>query len=250
VLAHGFDSTLYPCIIWPALAHHKALYLKDNVHVGGSIQGNKQLSQVIKHTEAKLRHLKTPKAVYCTHGNAFTKRSCAQQATTLNKSFSLPCLARTGKFCSAAFILPNRSLLLIFNSVGGFHCVTYGVTGDSSNVIAWDKSSKMSFFKSLQRVLMIVLSSSPQPTRSPLYSQLLFLLLLLPPLSMFHYLAFWLLFFFSLQWHLHFYFPQLFKVFLKRMLEAETCRHFKEEVKNRSITSHNVFNARESLLHK
>lgn len=99
----------------------------------------------------------------------------------------------TGKFCGAAFISPNRSFLLIVNSVGGFRCVTCGVTGDSSSVIAWDKSSKLSVFGSLWRFFRIVLSSSPTHKRS-LYSHLFFLLLLLLLLSMFHDLAFCLLF--------------------------------------------------------
>lgn len=47
----------------------------------------------------------------------------------------------------AAFICSNRSFLLLFNNVGGFHFVSYGITGDSSSVVAQDKSSKMSFFK-------------------------------------------------------------------------------------------------------
>jgi len=79
VLAHRFDSALYTYIIWSALTHHKAFYLKDNVHDGGSIQGNKQLLQVIKHAEAKPRHLKTPKAVYCKQGYT------SQRGAVLNK---------------------------------------------------------------------------------------------------------------------------------------------------------------------
>lgn len=83
--------------------------------------------------------------------------------------------------------------LLIFNNMGGSHCVRYGVTGDSSSVIAQDKSSKMPFFKSPWRFLMIVLSSSPHPTRGPLYTQLLFFPLVATPfvsLSCFPFLLF------------------------------------------------------------
>lgn len=143
--------------------------------------------------------------------------------------------------------------------MGGFHCVRYGVTGDSSGVIARDKSSKMPFFKSPWRFLMIVLSSSPHPTRGPLYSQLLFFssccyfLCLSFMLSFFVVLFCVLLFvfgFFFLQCYLYLYFPHHFKDFLRITLKPETFSHLKEVVRSRAIMSRNIFSARESLLHK
>lgn len=94
---------------------------------------------------------------------------------------------------------------------------------------------------------MIVLSSSPHPTRGPLYSQLLFLLLLLLPLSTLHDFL-WLFSFLSMVYSP--LFPQHFRVSLTRMPDAETFSHFKEEVRSRSMMSHTIFNAGESLLHK
>lgn len=143
--------------------------------------------------------------------------------------------------------------------MGGFHCVRYGVTGDSSGVIARDKSSKMPFFKSPWRFLMIVLSSSPHPTRGPLYSQLLFFPLVATPfvsLSCFPFLLFCFvcfclcLAFFFLQCYLYLYFPHHFKDFLRITLKPETFSHLKEVVRSRAIMSRNIFSARESLLHK
>lgn len=114
----------------------------------------------------------------------------------------------------------------------------------------------MPFFKSPWRFLMIVLASSPHPTRGPLYSQLLFFssccysLCLCFMLSFFVVLFCFCVWWFFFQCYLYLYFPHHFKDFLRIMLEPETFSHLKEVVRSRTVMSHNIFNARESLLHK